>query len=813
MQILLEDLRFGIRILIKNPTNTLVAVLALAFGIGATSTVFSIANAVLIQPLPYGQPDQLVMIWENNVKEGNPFYSVAPPNWLDFKNQSDVFEQLAAYTRTGQVNLTGLDEPILIISARVSQDCFPVLRASPILGRNFTQDEDQPGNSRVAILSYSFWQSQFAGDRNVLGRTITLDGVDYAVVGVMPRDFRFPVEVARGVVVVNDDVDVWAPLALPADAMQDRGQHFLRLIGRLKPGIESEQAATEIRTISQRLAQQYPETNKNLSVNLVPLRKQLFGRVQPALLLLLAGTAFVLLMACANVANLLLARGVARKREIAVRLCLGASRRRLVRQLLTEGALLAVAGGTVGIFLAYLAIRVLPLSSLRTIARVQDVKIDKWVLAFTLLLSLLTSIIFGLVPALKSSNISLQQALKEAVQRSAGAWLGRRTQSLLVVLEIALAFVVLIGAGLMIKSFLRILSTDPGFNPDNILIVEMKLPFSKYPEGHRIATFYQQLLERVGALPGVSSAGATSHVPFSGAIFATPFIIEGLPAQEREDEVSYRKVSSNYFTAMGIPLREGRFFTEQDVKGSLHVTLINEFAARKFWPNESPIGKRVKFSRNPKASWLTIVGVVGTIRDSGLDSEPEPEMYEHYLQNPGFLTLVARTSESPALTASAIRSEVWKLDKDIPVSQLQTMDRQLADSLSARRLNTTFFFLFAVIVCVLAYTGIYAVMSFSVTQRTHEIGIRIALGARPRDVLKLVVTEGMRLALLGTMIGIAASIALTRVLTSLLYGVSVTDRATFLFVTLLLCGIAMLGSYIPARRATRLDPATALRYE
>jgi putative ABC transport system permease protein len=419
----------------------------------------------------------------------------------------------------------------------------------------------------------------------------------------------------------------------------------------------------------------------------------------------------------------------------------------------------------------------------------------------------------GLVPALKSSNISLHHALREAAQTSAGGWLARRTQSLLVVSEIALALVVLIGAGLMIKSFLRILNTDPGFNPDNILIVETKLPFSKYPEGHRMATFYQQLLERVGALPGVSSAGAVSHVPLSGAIFTTPFIIEGLPAQERGDEVNYRKVSSNYFTAMGIPLREGRFFTEQDVEGSPHVTLINEFAARKHWPNESPIGKRVKYSRNPKTSWLTIVGVVGSIRDSGLDSEPEPEMYEHHLQNPGFLTVVARTSESPALMASAIRSEVWKLDKDIPVSQLKTMDRQLADSLSARRLNTTFFFLFAAIACVLAYTGIYAVMSFSVTQRTHEIGIRIALGARPRDVLKLVVTQGMRLALLGTMIGLAASFALTRVLTSLLYGVSVTDPATFVFVTLLLCGIAMLGSYIPARRATRMDPATALRYE
>lgn len=813
MQILLQDLRFGIRILTKNPTHTLVAVLALAFGIGATSAVFSIANAVLIRPLPYSQPNQLVMIWENNIKEGNPFYSVAPPNWLDFKNQSEVFEQLAAFTRTGQVNLTGLGDPISITTARVSPDCFPMLGASPILGRYFTQEEDQPGNNRVAILSYSFWQSQFAGDLNVLDRTIILDGVDYAVVGVMPSDFRFPVELARGVVVVNNDIDLWAPLALPAGVMQDRGQHFLRLIGRLKPGIESEQAATEIRTISQRLAQQYPESNKNLGVNLVPLRKLLFERVQPALLLLLAGAAFVLLIACANVANLLLARGVARKREIAVRLCLGASRLRLVRQLLTEGALLAFAGGIAGILVAYLAIRLLPLTSLRTIARVQDVKIDEWVLAFTLLISLLTSILVGLVPALKSSNISLHHALREAAQKSAGGWLARRTQSLLVVSEIALALVVLIGAGLMIKSFLRILSSDPGFNPENILIVETRLPFSKYREDNQIATFYQQLLERVGALPGVSSAGAISHVPFSGAIFTTPFIIEGRPTQEREDEVNYRKVSSNYFTAMGIPLREGRFFTEQDVKESPHVILINEFAARKYWPNESPIDKRVKYSRSPKASWLTIVGVVGSIRDSGLDSDPGPEMYEHHLQNPGFLTVVTRTSESPALIASAIRSEVWKLDKDIPVSQLKTMDRQLDDSLSARRLNTTFFFIFAAIACVLAYTGIYAVMSFSVTQRTHEIGIRIALGARPRDVLKLVITQGMRLALLGTMIGLAASFALTRVLTNLLHGVSVTDPATFVFVTLLLCGIAMLGSYIPARRATRMDPATALRYE
>ena len=813
MQILLQDLRFGFRVLIKNPSQTLVAVLALAFGIGATSVVFSITNAVLLRPLPYNQPDKLVMIWEYDVKEGNPFGAVAPHDWMDFRDQSEVFEQLAAFTRTGKVNLTGLDEPLRITTARVSPDCFPMLRASPILGRYFSQEEDQPGNNRVAILSFSFWQSQFAGDLNVLGRTIKLDGVDSTIVGVMARDFSFPVEVARGVVVVNNDVDLWVPLALPPDLMKDRSEHFLRLIGRLKPGIKSEQAATEMEAISQRLAQQYPESNSSLSVNLVPLRKQVFGRMQPAILLLLAGAGFVLLMACANVANLLLAHGVSRKREIAVRLCLGASRVRLVRQFLTESALLALAGGTAGILLAYSAIRLLPLTNLRTIPRIEEVKIDEQVLAFTLLLSLLTSIIFGLVPALKSSNISLQQTLKEGSRTSSGGWLARRIQSVLVVTEISLALVVLIGAGLMIKSFFLLLSTDPGFNPNNILIAETNLPFSKYREGSRMATFYQQLLEQVGTLPGVSLAGAISQIPFSGASFTTPFIIEGRTAHEHEDEVRYRKISSNYFAAMGIPLLQGRFFSEQDVNGSPPVTLINEFAARQHWPNESPIGKHVKVSRSAKASWLTIVGVVGSIRDSGLESEPEPEVYEHYLQNPGFLTVVIRTPESPAQMASAIRSEVWKLDKDVAVSQLRTMDRQLADSLSARRLNTTFFFVFAVIACVLAYTGIYGVMSFSVTQRTHEIGIRTALGARPRDVLKLVVTQGMRLALLGILIGLAASMALTRVLASLLYGVSVTDPATFLFVALLLCSIALLGSYIPARRATKRDPADALRYE
>jgi putative ABC transport system permease protein len=813
MDNLLQDLRFGMRVLIKNLAQTLVTALALALGIGATSAVFSVANAVLIRPLPYDQPDRLMMIWENNTKEGTSFYPAAPANWVDFKNQSQLFEQIGAFTRVGQVNLTGMDEPTRVTTARVSADFFSMLGSDPILGRCFTQEEDQPGNNRVVVLSHGFWQRRFGAIHEVVGRTITLDGSDYVIVGVMPHAFSFPVEIARGVVVVNTDIDLWAPLALPPDLMNARGQHFLRLIGRLKPGVVGEQAATEMKTIGQLLAQQYPESNASLSVNLVPLQEQIFGRLRPALFLLLGVAGFVLLIACANVANLLLARGVSRKREMAVRLAVGASRLRLIRQLLTESTLLALAGGLAGIALAYLAGSVLPLAKLHTIPRLQEVRIDWQVFTFTLLLSLLTGIVFGLIPALKSSDSSLQEVLKESAQtRSAGS-LVRRIQSLLVVMEISLAFTVLIGAGLMIKSYVHILGTDPGFNPNNILTAEITLPFSKYGEGYRMGEFFRQLLENVSALPGVRSSGAISHVPFGGVSFTTTFVIEGRSVQGREDEVGYRRVSSNYFATMGIPLLQGRYFSERDIKGSPEVILINEELARRYWPDESPIGKRVKLSRSSKASWLTIVGVVGAIRHFALDAEPEPEVYEHYLQNPGFLTVIVHTTENSAVMASAIRGEIWKLDKDIAVSQLKTMDQLLAESLSTRRLNTAFFAILAVIACILAGTGIYAVMSFSVTQRSHEIGVRIALGAQPRDVLKLVVMRGMMVTLIGIIVGLSASVILNRILSSLMYRVSVTDPATFLFVTLFIVGVAVLASYVPARRATRVDPIKTLRYE
>jgi putative ABC transport system permease protein len=808
LETLWQDVRFGGRMLIKNPTFTIVAVLALALGIGANSAIFSVVNTVLLRPLPYKEPDRLMTVWEDNSRHGYPRDTPAAANFIDWRDQNQVFEGMAAMAELS-FNLTGGGEPERIDGRRVSANLFPLLGVEPQLGRAFLSEEDRPGAQRVVIMSHGLWQRRFGSDQNIIGRPLTLNGESYTVVGVMPPQFQFP---TRG-------DELWVPIAFDSREAANRGRHYLEVVARLKSGVTPQQAQAEMNTIAARLQQQYPEQNTGLGAAVVPLHEQVVGDIKPALLVLLGAVGFVLLVACANVANLLLARAAVRQKEIATRIALGASRLRLMRQFLTESILLAVLGGGLGLLLSLWGVNLLKAFIPENISQAKAVTIDARVLGFTLLVSLLTGLIFGLAPAVQASNLNLNETLKEGGRDSAAGSRGNRIRGLLVVAEVAVSLVLLIGAGLLINSFLRLRNVDPGFRADNLLTMRIVLSAQKYPDRERRAVFYDELLRRVESLPGVKSAAVANWIPLVSQGDSIGVTIEGRPAPApgQANIVVTRVVSPHYFETMGIQLLRGRQFAEQDRVDSPPVAVISETMARRYWPGEDPTGKRIAPGRPESADdWVTVVGVMKDVRQFELNADPKPQMYLSYEQGWSFFApshLVVRTEAEPRSLAATVRGAVWSIDKDQPVSNISTMEDVLSESIARQRFSMLLLGIFAAVALLLAAVGLYGVMSYSVAQRTHEIGIRMALGAQTRDVLKLAVGQGLKLVLIGVVLGLVAAFILTRVLASLLYGVSATDPITFITISLVLISVALLASYIPARRATKVDPLIALRYE
>jgi putative ABC transport system permease protein len=812
MGTLLQDLRYGVRMLLKKPGFTLIAIMALALGIGANTAIFSVVNGVLLRPLPFEDPDRLVRLgeWSQQV----PGMSISYPNLLDWREQNRVFTEIAA-TRFVSYNLTGVDEPERLQGRDVTANFFDVLGVKPALGRSFLPEEDHANSNRVVILSHGLWQRRFGSDPKILGKQLTLSDASYTVIGVLPKEYRF-----------GSPTDVFVPMGLRenTEMIRNRDNHpGIYAYARLKPGVTFEQAESEMKGIAARLAQAYPKENAEHSITMMPLREYFVGDVRTSLLILLGAVGFVLLIACANVANLLLARATSRYREIAIRTALGASRIRIIRQLLTESVLLAIVGATVGLLLALWGIDVLRTASIDAIPTTAEIKLDAYVFIFTLGVSLLTGVICGLAPALQTSKPDLNESLKEGGRTGTSGAARQRVRSLLVVSEVALSLVLLIGSGLLIKSFVRLSQTETGFEPENLLT--MQLSYAAKPgEGLKVAGFFNQVEQRIKALPGVESVALSNGVPFLGAT-ETSFQIEGRPEAEagkRPMTVLY-VTTPDYLKTMGIRLLKGRFFTEQDTRTSPLVAVIDEDFARQQFPNEEPIGKFLAGNKEENIPHVEIVGIVSHVKNYGLDTAGpvQSELYYSWNQAPerflpqmsGRMSLILRTNADPSGLTSAVRREIQAIDPNQPVYNVNTMEQVLADSLATQRLSMLLLSVFASVALVLAAVGIYGVLSYTVAQRTHEIGIRMALGAQRKDVLKMVVGQAMLMVVVGIVIGLVGAFAITRVMTSLLYGVSATDPVTFGGVSVLLAAIALFACLIPARRATRVDPMVALRYE
>jgi putative ABC transport system permease protein len=795
----LQDLRYAIRLLWKKPGFTAIALLALALGIGANTAIFSVVNAVLLNPLPYEDPDQLVWVW-GRFHLGNQA-SVSPPDFLDYRAQNQSFEYFAAMTAFGSFNLTGGAEPERIPGASVTTDFFQALGVRPILGRTFSSEESESGRERVAVIGQGLWQRRFGADPAAVGQSLTLDGKNFTVIGVAPTNTAMP-----------QRAEIWVPLVLEGREMQVRRFHFLRPIARLKAGVTIDQAQADLDRVAGALEKQYPDSNTTWGLRLVTLEEQMVGSVRPALLVLLGAVSFVLLIACANVANLLLVRASARQKEIAIRQALGASRSRLARQLLTESVTLAIAGGVLGLGLAVLGINLLVSSIPDNLPRVREIGLDGRVLGFTLLISLATGIIFGLAPAFGASSPDLNESLKEGGRGTAGAR-GNRTRSLLVVSEVALAIVLLIGAGLLIQSFRRLQQVDPGFNTENLLTMRITLSQSKYSEPQQAGAFFDQVLRRVESLPGVEAAGTTTHLPLSGMGGDTYFTIEGRPFDDPNQKVTAQNpwVSADFLQTMGIPLLKGRYFTEQETSQQPQSVIINESFANSFFANDDPLGHYLIIDLGRPFN-CEIVGVVRDIKQFSLEGSGGPMMYLPSIRR-GALALAVRTTGDAQALAAAVQSEIHAVDKDQPISSIRTMEQLLSDAVAGPRFRTMLLTVFAALALSLAAVGIYGVISYTVSQRTHEIGIRIALGARRGDVFKMVLGQAGVLTLVGVGVGLAASLALTRFMSSLLFEVSATDPLVFLVIPLTLSGVALGACLAPARRATRVDPMVALRHE
>ncbi len=812
MNTLWQDLRFGARMLLKNPVVTLVAVIALTLGIGANTALFSVVQGVLLRSFPYADADKLVMVWEKKQDgKGKVQNVINLGNFFDWKEQNKVFSDMAAFFDRS-ANLTSDGEPEEVPGQFATTNLFSLLGVNAILGRTFAPDDGQPGQPNVVVISYGLWQRRFGGDRQVIGRKITLNNSESTIIGVLPDGFAWHIQKGS---MANKPAEIWAPWQVSSELRQRHGR-FASAVARLKPGVTFAQAQAEMDTIGVRLQQQYPEFDTQWGVNVVPLRTQFTGEIRRPLLILLGAVGFVLLIACANVANLLLARAASRKKEIAVRAGLGASRWRITRQLLTESVMLSAIGGIFGLLVAWWGTRALIALSPPALMDLSDVKLNLPVLAFTMGVSLLTGIIFGFVPALEAARFNLQESLKEGGKNIGGSARSHRFRSLFVVTQVALALILLVGAGLLLKSLNRLQSVDPGFNAKNLLTMRVSLPSRKYDSDRKVIDFFRSALDQLRAIPGVEAAGATSFLPFDGPHSGTIVEIDGQPklppGQELHTGVCV--TDANYFQSMQIPLKRGRLFNDQEATEMRHVVLVNETFARKNLPGVDPIGKRVTIYMKDEDVPSEIVGVVGDNKHMGLDSEIEPMAYwPHPELTYSFMTLVIRTRGEATNIGPAARGVIHNLDPEQPVGDMGTMESLLAKSVVRSRFNTTLLSLFSLVALVMAAVGIYGVMSYSVLQRTHEIGVRMGLGAQDSDVLRLVVKQGVVLGLVGVVAGLIASFVLTRLIVTLLFEVTPTDAATFAAVATGLFIITLVACYIPARRATKVDPLVALRYE
>jgi putative ABC transport system permease protein len=797
IETLAQDLRYGARLLRRSPGFTAAAVLTLALGIGANTAVFSVADAVFLRPLPFAEPERLVAVWLNG-----PDHSVSQASFVELREASRSLADVAAYSGWG-FTLTGSGEPEALQGARVSAGLFRLLGARPALGRGFLPEDGTPGQGQVALLGHGLWHRRFGADPKILGKTITIDGGRYAVVGVMPIGFHFP---------GRESSDLWLPLTIDATS-EDFTAGYLTLIGRLAPGMAPSQATAEVREVARRIRERDPDPEKEeIASAVVPLQTELAGDLRPALLVLLAAVGSVLLIACVNVANLLLARASVRQQEIAVRLALGAGRRRLLRQLLTESVMLAVLGGVAGVLLARAGVGPLAESVTAGSPQLNEVAVDGRILLFALGLSLAAALTFGLVPALRSSAPDLQSTLKEGGRSGSANPARQRLRSALVVAEIALALILVAGAGLLIQSLWRLYNVDPGFRTEDILSFRLSPSFEGEDTAPRQA-FYEGVLERLAGLPGVEAVGAVHLTPLGGNNWNPSLRVEGRPG-EALPSVDWRVATPGYFETLGIPLLAGRSFTGSDRDGAPGAALVNQTFARRVFPGGSPLGQRVNTFFEGKDNWVTIVGVIGDVKHHGLATAPEPEIYRPYAQHPiTGMTVMLRASSDPLALAAEVREAVWGLDADVPISEVATLEEVVARSMARPRSVTVLLAVFAGIALLLGAIGIYGVMAYSVAHRRHEIGIRLALGARQGQVLRLVLGQGLALAALGLAVGLPLTAAATRLLESLLFGVAPADPLTLGGVALLLAVVALLASYYPARRAMEVDPVQALRYE
>ena len=812
----LQDFKYGVRMLRKNPGFTVVAILALALGIGANTAIFSVLNVTLLRKPPFPNPDELMVVGENNPQVEPSRLTISPGNYIDYRDQNKSFQSLALYRITSQTgfNLSGVEVPERVAGALISANMLPTLGVMPVIGRNFQPDEEKIGNHRSVILSHQLWQRHFGGDPGIVDKTIQLNNINYRVGGVMPEGFEFPTnDVLTGGQTLSKPVELWVPLAIPDNDWQVRGSRYLFAVGRLKPGVTPEQAQAEMKVISERLSTVATQ-NKDWVGKANTMHRQSVDSIRFTLIVLLGAVGFVLLIACANVANLLLARAATRKEEISIRMAIGASRTRLIRQLLTESVLLALVGGLLGMVLAVGGINLLTSLIPNKIAAVNSIGLDSRIIIFTLLISFVTAIVFGIAPAWHASKADFNETLKEG-GRSSGGTIGRRTRGLLVISEIALAVVLLIGASLLVKSFTRLENVNPGFDPSNLVAFQVSLPGAKYTDDPPIINFYQQLNERLKGLPGVQSVSGTTAIPLEGTSNYTSYLVDGHPPLPPGEFLLAEHIGifPDYFKTMRVPLLKGREFTNQDdVKGA-PVVIINEALAQRHWPNEDPVGKRIVIDYDNKVP-REIVGLVSNVRHFGLDAGIKPEMYVPQYNYPFYATyMVVRAETDRQPLSAAIQREILSLDKDLPIYNVKTMGQLVQDSVAQRRFNMMLMTCFAVIAVILAAVGLYGLISYSVNQRAHEIGIRMALGARQSDILKLILGYAIKLAVVGIVLGVAGAFALTRVITKLLFGVSAHDPVTFVGMALLLLVIAVLASIIPARRAMNVHPMVALRYE
>jgi putative ABC transport system permease protein len=810
MQTLLQDLKYGVRMLAKSPGFTTVAVLTLALGIGANTAIFSVINATLLAHLPYSQPDRIVVVWEHDPSRGFPRNSVSPGNFLHWQDANTVFEQMAAFVDI-RADLTGTGEPEQIPGQAITPNLFSLLGINARLGRAFVAEEGHPGNDDVALLSHALWQRRFGGAPDIVGKRIMLGGKSTVVVGVMPPGFQLLIQ--RGSF-LGEHAQFWSPIAFKPEDRTPIGR-YLMVVARLKQGVSLAQAQSQMDSISLDLAKQFPEIDRGWGVQLVGLRNQFFGSIRPALLVLLGAVGFVLLIACANVANLLLVRAARRRRELAIRFTMGASRARIARQLLTETMILAVAGGSASAFLAFWGTDLLLALSPKGLIDAHALKVDFRVLTFLTALTILTGFLFGLLPALLATRTSPGDSLKEGERNFGVSVRRKRARDFFVIGEIGLALVLLTGSGLLIKSFLRLLNVAPGFDPHNLLTLKVDLPSARRSKDPEVIAFFADVLQRIKALPGVESASACSSLPFTGIGSGTSFTIQGRPASpENELSTDVRVIEPDYFRTMRIPLQQGRLFTRQEDARESHLVIVSEALVQKYFPNQNPLGKKITIDMKDQNVPSEIVGVVGDVRHHGLDSTPRPTIYwPHPELVYNLMMLVVRSNTDPIPLTSSICAIVQSLDPDLPISDVRTMEQWMSDNVAQARFNTLLLGIFSALALLLAVIGIYGVMSAAVTERTHEIGVRMALGATPRDIWRHTLAAGAIITLVGLSTGLAASLILTRLLSSLLYDVKPSDPMTLALVTAVLASVALLACYVPARRAMRVDPMVALRYE